>query len=212
MSYMYGIYMLRFTLTEVVILSSQGAIVLSTDCPECGVKTMSPPWVNRHSRLTLVRQILSRFVSALEGEKVNAWSVTGPYGTGKSAFAAFLLSLCSGPSSQQGKVATDVLCKADRQLAGQPHGQHDAPRRAVEARGREFVEVHAVGIIAVTARTAWGVSTATTMFESRMASRICSSQACPPRISAWSSQQENRPVASRSALSRRAMSVASARP
>ncbi|MCX7020196.1 MAG: hypothetical protein NTY46_14660 [Candidatus Sumerlaeota bacterium] len=72
--------------------------------------------IRRYHPTLLVRQILSRFVSALEGEKVNAWSVTGPYGTGKSAFAAFLLSLCSGPSSQQGKVATDVLCKADRQL------------------------------------------------------------------------------------------------
>ncbi len=43
-------------------------------------------------------EILSRFVDSLEGEKVNAWSLTGPYGMGKSAFVNYLLSI-AGPSS-----------------------------------------------------------------------------------------------------------------
>jgi len=36
---------------------------------------------------------LSRFVDALEGEPANAWTLTGPYGMGKSAFANYLLAL-----------------------------------------------------------------------------------------------------------------------
>ncbi len=43
-------------------------------------------------------EILNRFADSLEGEKVSAWSLTGPYGMGKSAFVNFLLSL-AGPSS-----------------------------------------------------------------------------------------------------------------
>ena len=43
-------------------------------------------------------EILSRFADSLEGEKVNAWSLTGPYGMGKSAFVNYLLSI-AGPTS-----------------------------------------------------------------------------------------------------------------
>lgn len=43
-------------------------------------------------------EILSRFIQALRGECVSAWSLTGPYGMGKSAFANFLLA-CTGPNS-----------------------------------------------------------------------------------------------------------------
>lgn len=68
-----------------------------------------PDMIGRYYPTPLVRQTLSRFLSALEGEKVNAWSITGPYGTGKSAFSAFLLSLCSGPGSKQGRAGLDVL-------------------------------------------------------------------------------------------------------
>lgn len=39
-------------------------------------------------------EILNRFVSALDGERVSAWSLIGPYGMGKSSFANFLLALC----------------------------------------------------------------------------------------------------------------------
>ena len=38
-------------------------------------------------------EILERFADALEGERVTAWSLTGPYGMGKSAFANYFLSL-----------------------------------------------------------------------------------------------------------------------
>ena len=43
----------------------------------------------------LVCRLVERFASALNGEPVWAWSLTGPYGTGKSAFCNYLLALCS---------------------------------------------------------------------------------------------------------------------
>ncbi len=43
-------------------------------------------------------EVIYRFVSALNGERINAWSLTGPYGMGKSAFANYLLALC-GPAN-----------------------------------------------------------------------------------------------------------------
>lgn len=38
-------------------------------------------------------QVLDRFADALKGERVTAWSLTGPYGMGKSAFVNFLLTI-----------------------------------------------------------------------------------------------------------------------
>ncbi len=45
-------------------------------------------------------EVIDRFVSALNGERINAWSLTGPYGMGKSAFANYLLALC-GPANRE---------------------------------------------------------------------------------------------------------------
>lgn len=45
-------------------------------------------------------EILGRFIQALKGERISAWSLTGPYGMGKSAFANFLLA-CAGPSASK---------------------------------------------------------------------------------------------------------------
>ncbi len=42
-------------------------------------------------------EALGRFADALGGEKVSAWSLTGPYGMGKSSFAAYLMAL-TGPA------------------------------------------------------------------------------------------------------------------
>jgi ABC-type iron transport system FetAB ATPase subunit len=44
-------------------------------------------------------EILGRFADALEGEKASAWSVTGPYGMGKSTFANYLAVL-TGPANE----------------------------------------------------------------------------------------------------------------
>jgi ABC-type iron transport system FetAB ATPase subunit len=44
-------------------------------------------------------EILGRFADSLEGEKASAWSVTGPYGIGKSTFANYLAAL-TGPANE----------------------------------------------------------------------------------------------------------------
>lgn len=63
------------------------------------------------------KQVLSRFAAALHGEKVNAWSLTGPYGMGKSALVNFLVALSGPAHSEQTRVALYRLSKADAALA-----------------------------------------------------------------------------------------------
>lgn len=56
--------------------------------------------LERYQVTPMSKKVLKRFADALEGESVSAWSLTGPYGTGKSAFALFLLQLCRGMNDQ----------------------------------------------------------------------------------------------------------------
>ncbi len=46
-----------------------------------------------------------------------AWSLVGPYGSGKSAFAVFLSQLLSTPSANESHIAQQVLGKAEKSLA-----------------------------------------------------------------------------------------------
>jgi len=46
-----------------------------------------------------------------------AWSLVGPYGSGKSAFAVFLSQLLSTPTSNESHVAQQVLGKSEKTLA-----------------------------------------------------------------------------------------------
>ncbi len=62
---------------------------------------------NQYQVTSRTLDILNRFVNALEGEKISAWSLTGPYGMGKSAFANYLLAV-TGPS---GKYTTENALK-----------------------------------------------------------------------------------------------------
>ncbi len=50
-------------------------------------------------------EIITRFHAALAGEKVSAWSLTGPYGMGKSAFVNFFISLYGYPNALSTKTA-----------------------------------------------------------------------------------------------------------
>jgi hypothetical protein len=64
------------------------------------------------------RTVLQRVASALiAGGTCRAWSLTGPYGTGKSAFAVFVASLLSPSKSHAFSKATSLLHRADRSLA-----------------------------------------------------------------------------------------------
>ncbi|HQA58376.1 MAG TPA: hypothetical protein PK033_10940 [Acetivibrio sp.] len=61
-------------------------------------------------------EILSRFADSLEGEKVNAWSLTGPYGMGKSAFVNYLLTLTGPQNDSPTVIALEKLKQSNKPL------------------------------------------------------------------------------------------------
>lgn len=76
----------------------------------------------RHYHLTgKGLEILSRLVAALNGERVCAWSLTGPYGMGKSSFANFLMALCGPEADEETKTARRMLREKDKYLARELH-------------------------------------------------------------------------------------------
>ncbi len=60
--------------------------------------------------------VLRRLADALEGERTNAWSLTGPYGTGKSAFCNFLMALSIGVKEER-RTCYEKIKQADAELA-----------------------------------------------------------------------------------------------
>lgn len=64
----------------------------------------------------LVRTLTGRIVEGFRGT-ARAWSVTGPYGTGKSAFAVFLSDVMSPPELDASQSARRLLAGADAPLA-----------------------------------------------------------------------------------------------
>lgn len=58
-------------------------------------------------------EILRRFADALRGERVTAWSLTGPYGMGKSAFLNYLLALTGSSKNPAVGIALDKLQTVD---------------------------------------------------------------------------------------------------
>ncbi|WP_321495588.1 hypothetical protein [uncultured Desulfobacter sp.] len=64
----------------------------------------------------MAHKVLKGFINALEGEPETAWSITGPYGTGKSSFCNFLFALCGGPNSKMRKAAFENLGQRDATL------------------------------------------------------------------------------------------------
>lgn len=65
-----------------------------------------------------VTDALRRIVVSLqEGPRTRAWSITGPYGSGKSSFAHFLCSLLGPDGEPAQRAATELLRAADPQLA-----------------------------------------------------------------------------------------------
>ena len=77
------------------------------------------------------RETLSRVVSTLENEAASkAWSLTGPYGSGKSAFALFAAKLLGDPDAPTTRQALEVLREGDSDLYGRfksPNGNGKRP-------------------------------------------------------------------------------------
>lgn len=61
-------------------------------------------------------EIFNRFTRALLGEKVSAWSLTGPYGMGKSSYCNFLLSITGPKNDTRTKAARRALKSVDPML------------------------------------------------------------------------------------------------
>ena len=63
------------------------------------------------------REMLSRVVSTLENKTTSkAWSITGPYGSGKSAFALYAAKLLGDPNTSTTQQALDLLKRGDVSL------------------------------------------------------------------------------------------------
>jgi hypothetical protein len=62
------------------------------------------------------RSIIHRLAEGLNGERVSAWSLTGPYGMGKSAFVRYLLALCGPNADSRTRQAQKMLARRDRDL------------------------------------------------------------------------------------------------
>ncbi len=63
-------------------------------------------------------EIIHRLAAGLNGQPVSAWSLTGPYGMGKSAFVHFLLSLCGDPiNDAKTRSARSLLARRDGALS-----------------------------------------------------------------------------------------------
>jgi hypothetical protein len=61
---------------------------------------------------------ITRAVDSLQdGKAQRAWSLVGPYGSGKSSFALFLSHLLGNKKAEQTKIANKVLAQADPTLA-----------------------------------------------------------------------------------------------
>lgn len=61
-------------------------------------------------------EIIGRFIAALKGEKISSWSLTGPYGMGKSSFVNFLIALCGAEQSEECQLARNILLSASETL------------------------------------------------------------------------------------------------
>ena len=61
-------------------------------------------------------EIVGRFIAALKGEKISSWSLTGPYGMGKSSFVNFLIALCGAEKSEECQLARNILLSSSESL------------------------------------------------------------------------------------------------
>jgi hypothetical protein len=77
----------------------------------------SPAALNGYLVTPLVRAVVGRVGEGLASETGNrAWSITGPYGSGKSALALFLAKLLSFPNNNKERDAWSLLAEQDSQL------------------------------------------------------------------------------------------------
>lgn len=72
--------------------------------------------INEYQLTGKTLEIFNRFTQALLGEKVSAWSLTGPYGMGKSSYCNFLLSITGSNNDTRTQTARMALKSVDPAL------------------------------------------------------------------------------------------------
>jgi hypothetical protein len=78
--------------------------------------SFNPEVINDYQITPKTREVLLRFVNALEGEKVSAWEIIGPYGMGKSSFLNYLVTVAASNNNTATKIALDKLKQIDSGL------------------------------------------------------------------------------------------------
>ncbi|NOY93346.1 MAG: hypothetical protein GXP55_19345 [Deltaproteobacteria bacterium] len=100
-----------------------------------------PNWLDGYVITPLVRQLTARIVAGLTVDgNARAWSITGPYGSGKSAFGLFETHLLATPDHARAKAARKLLRQADAPLLKSLTG-----RGSTLARSSGLVAVRATG-------------------------------------------------------------------
>ena len=81
------------------------------------VELTAEPTVEHYVPTARALDVVGRVLDSLESGRGKAWSLTGPYGAGKSSFALFLAALLSSPETAIGSRARQVLREADAAYA-----------------------------------------------------------------------------------------------
>jgi len=95
--------------------------------------------LNRYFLTNKGVEIIKRFAAGLNGDPTSAWSITGPYGMGKSAFVNFLLSLCGPASDHKTRQARLMLAELDDNL----RQTFESSLKKNRCKGRGFLRVAA---------------------------------------------------------------------
>jgi len=100
----------------------------------------APTALDGYIATPLVRSLVSRVLGGLHPDSATrAWSVTGPYGGGKSAFAVFIAALSDDPTTPRARAARRLLQTQDSELHDQLFGTRGM------LKGRRLVPVLGTG-------------------------------------------------------------------
>jgi len=98
-------------MSEFVYLDMEAARSINLERDSGSISVVSDYQITDKSK-----EVLSRLGDSLLGERISAWSLTGPYGMGKSSFINYLLALTSNPDMDLTQNAWQKLREADPDL------------------------------------------------------------------------------------------------
>ena len=102
----------------------------------------SPAALDGYIVTPAVRRALSQIADGLGEEGGDrAWSLVGPYGSGKSAFAVFLADLLSPSASRRREDGSEAPGRVERHCPSAPEAASGGPHRRACGPGHAFAEV-----------------------------------------------------------------------